>query len=94
MRCTRQDAGELQQVVVNRFQLVRQRIDTRGGQAEVGIDLVGDAARVGLQAKPQQHACAVELHLSVVNGDGREVRVRKGDAPEPPQPHVDEPRSP
>src|SRR6516225_8898416 len=36
------DAGELQQVVVDRFQLVRQGINPRNGQAEVGVELVGN----------------------------------------------------
>ena len=54
------DARELEQVVVDRFELMRQRIDARDREAEVGIELVGDAERVGLEAEPQQAAVAVE----------------------------------
>ena len=43
------DAGELQQVVVDGLKLVRQRIDARDGEAEVRVELVGDAQRVGLK---------------------------------------------
>ena len=37
------DPGQLQQVVVDGLQLVRQRVDAGDGEAEVGIELVGDA---------------------------------------------------
>ena len=53
-------AGELEQVVVDRFELVRQRIDARDRQAEVRIELVGDAERVCLEAEAKQAAVAVE----------------------------------
>ena len=52
------DAGELEQVVVNRLELMRQRIDARDRKAEVRIELVGDAERVGLEAEPEQFAVA------------------------------------
>jgi len=52
------DAGGLQQIVVNRFQLVKQGIDPRDRQAEVGVEFVGDAQRVGLQPEPDQVAIA------------------------------------
>ena len=50
------DAGELQQVVVDGLELVRQRIDARDREAEVGIELVGDAERVGLEAEAEEGA--------------------------------------
>ena len=53
-------ARELEQVVVDRFELMRQRIDARDREPEVGIELVGDAERVGLEAEPQQASVAVE----------------------------------
>ncbi len=56
-------ARELEQVVVDRFELVRQRIDARDREAEVGIELVGDAERVGLEAEPEQASVAVERVL-------------------------------
>ena len=57
------DAGELEQVVVDGFELVRQRIDAGDRQAEVGIELVGDAEGVGLEAEAEQSAVAVERVL-------------------------------
>ena len=48
------DAGELREIVVDGFELVRQRVDAGDGQAEVGIELVGDAERIGLDAEAQQ----------------------------------------
>ena len=54
------DAGELQQVVVDRFELMRQRIDAGDGQAEIGIELVGDAEGVSLDAEAKQSTVAVE----------------------------------
>ena len=62
-------AGELQQVVVDRLELVRQGIDARDRQAEVRIELVGDAERVSLDAQAKQAAVAVEGVLRVDDGD-------------------------
>ena len=42
-------AGELQQVVVDRLQLMRQRVDAGDRQPEIGIELPGDSERVGIQ---------------------------------------------
>ena len=52
------DAGELEQVVVNRLKLMRQRIDARDGKSEIGIEFVGDPKRVGLKPQPKQIAIA------------------------------------
>ena len=54
------NARELEQVVVDRFELMRQRIDARDREPEVGVELVGDAERVGLQAEAEQAPVAVE----------------------------------
>ena len=48
------DPGELQQVVVNGFKLVRQGVNAGDGQAEVGVELVGDAERVRLKAQAEK----------------------------------------
>ncbi len=45
---------------VDSFELVRQRIDARDGESEVGIELVGDAEGVGLKSQAEQEAAAVE----------------------------------
>ena len=63
------DARELEQVVVDRFELVRQRIDARDRETEVRIELVGDAERVGLKPKAEQAAVAVEGVLRVEDGE-------------------------
>ena len=67
------DAGELQQVVVDRFELVRQGIDARDGQAEVGIKLVGDAQRISLDAEAKEVPVTVERHLGVENTDSSKI---------------------
>ena len=53
-------AGELQEVLVDGFELVRERIHPRDGQPEVGIELVGDAEGVCLQSQPEQASVAAE----------------------------------
>ena len=45
-------ARQLEEVLVDRLELVRQRIDLRDRQAEVGVELVGDAQGVSLEAQP------------------------------------------
>ena len=51
-------AGQLQQVMIDRFQLMGQRVNPRHRQREIRVKLVGDAQRIGLQAQPQQPALA------------------------------------
>ena len=53
-------ASELEQVVVDGFELVRQRIDAGDRQTEIGIELVGDAEGVRLESESQQASVAVE----------------------------------
>ena len=76
-------ARELEQVVVDRFELMRQRIDARDREPEVGIELVGDAERVGLEAKPQQASVAVERVLRVENREAIEIGRCQRDLAEP-----------
>ncbi len=57
------DLGDFEQIVVDRLQLVRQRIDPTDRQAEIGVEFVGDAEGVGLQTQPYQVAVAdVGMH--------------------------------
>ena len=42
------DAGQFHEVLVDRFQLVGQRVHAGDGEAEVGIELVGNAQGVGI----------------------------------------------
>ena len=66
------DLGEFEQMVVNRLQLVRQRIDLADRQAEIGVELEGDAKGIGLQAEPQQVWVAVK-------GEGRRLRGQRAE---------------
>jgi hypothetical protein len=59
------DARELQQVVVNRLQLMWEGIDARNRETEVRVELVGNTERVCLKAKPKETPVAVELALGV-----------------------------
>src|SRR5690242_17361498 len=52
------DARQLEKVVVNRFELVRQRIDAGNRQTEVRIELVGNTERVRLKADAYELAIA------------------------------------
>ena len=47
-------AGELHEVFVDRLQLMWQRVHSRDGEAEVGVELVGDAEGVRLKAEPKE----------------------------------------
>ena len=82
-------ARELEQVVVDGFELMRQRIDARDREPEVRIELVGNAERIGLKPKPQQAAVAVERVLRVDDGDPVEIGRGQRDLAEPLglQPH-------
>ena len=53
------DGGYLQQMFVDGFELVRQRVHPRDGEAEVRVELVSDAERMGLQSEAQQAAVAL-----------------------------------
>ena len=45
------DARQLQEVFVDGLKLVGQRVHAGDGEAEVGVELVGDAQGVGLQSE-------------------------------------------
>jgi len=62
------DTGQLQQIVVNRFQLMRQRIHLGNREAEVGVELVGDAQQVRLQPQPKELAIPVIREDFFANG--------------------------
>ena len=63
------DAGQAQEVVVDRFELVRQRIDARDGERKERVVFVGEAEAVGLDAEPKEPGVAVEGFL--VGGNGQ-----------------------
>ena len=62
------NSGQLEQVVVDCFKLMGQRVDARDRETEVWIELVGDAERVGLNAKPKEMAITVERILCAEDG--------------------------
>ena len=51
-------ARQLEQIVVNRFKLVRKRIDAGNRKTEVRVELVGDTEHVRLKSEPQQFTVA------------------------------------
>ena len=62
---------------VDRFELVRQRVHARDGKPETGIELVGDAERIGLEADPQKPPVAVVGKGGVGDGQIRDPSSRK-----------------
>ena len=66
-------ARELEQVVVDRLELMRQRIDARDREAEIRIELVGDAEGVCLKAEAEQSAVAVERMLRIEHREAQQV---------------------
>ena len=70
-------------MVVDRLQLVRQRIDAADRQAEIGVELEGDAERISLQAEPQQSRIAVEGERRGLDADLRKIRLGQRDAAKP-----------
>ena len=63
------DRRELQEVFVDGLKLVRQRVDARDGEAEVGVELVGDPQRVRLQPQPEQSSVSIVGQCRI--GDGQ-----------------------
>ena len=74
--------GGLEQVFVDGFQLVWERIDLGDGETEIGIELVGDAQGVGLEAESQEAAVAVEGGSGVGDRELSEVVGGEGDLAE------------
>ena len=75
-------AGQLQQVVVDRLQLMWQRIDAGDRQPEVGIELPGDPERVRLQPQPQQRAVSVVPEAALKDRQSGQLGGAEGDLPE------------
>ena len=59
--------GDLQKVVINGFELMRQRIDARDGKTELRIKLVGDAERISLEPEAEKLAVAVVALGRILN---------------------------
>ena len=77
---------------VNRLELMRQRVHARDGQPEVGVELVGDAESVGLEAEPQEPPIAVVGEGGIGDGQIRDVGWGQRNPPELFRPLPDEPR--
>src|SRR5262249_13406609 len=71
-----------QEKVVDRFQLVRQRVDSRDREAEVRIELVGNPEGVGLDSESQELAVAVVGQRGVLDLETSQLSARQRDAPE------------
>ena len=54
------DARELEEVVVDRFELVGQRVDAGDGKREIGVVFVGQAEPVGLDADAEARGRTVK----------------------------------
>ena len=76
------DAGQLHEVLVDRLQLVGQRIHAGDGEAEVGVELVGDAQSVGIQGQLQQVPVAVVGGVGVDGVQAGDVVLGEGDLAE------------
>ncbi len=76
------DAGELQQVVIDGLKLVRQRVYAGDGQSEVGVELIGDAERVRLDADAEDLPVAVVSELGLLDLELGEVGSGEGDPSE------------
>src|SRR5262249_34561467 len=70
------------QVVVDRLELMRERINSGYGEAEVRIELVGDAERVRLKAETQEPTIAVEGLGSIQDVEPFEISGGQRDLPE------------
>ena len=65
------DAGDLEEVLVDRLELVGQRIDAGDGEREIGVVLVGEPEAVPLDAQPEPEGVPVERSFL---GADRELR--------------------
>ncbi len=71
---------ELQKVVVNRFELVRQRVDPRDREAEVRIEFVGDAEGVGLEPEEKKSAIPPVGARRILDPERRQVSRAQSDS--------------
>jgi len=69
-------AGDFEQVLVDRFELVRQRIDAGDRKAEIRVELVGDAERVRLNPEAEPDRVPRETARGFLEPQRREVRKR------------------
>ena len=75
-------ARQLQQVVVNRLQLVRQRVDARDRQPEIRIEFPRESERVGLKSQSEQLSVAVVSETTVKNCQSGQFSGSERDPPE------------
>ena len=82
--------GQLEEVFVDRFELVGKRVHAGDGEAEEGIELVGDAEGVRLEPEAEQPCIAVVGEGPVGDGEARDVLGRQRDPTEPFRPDPDQ----
>ena len=77
-------------MLVDGFQLMRQRVHAGDGEAEVRVELVGDAERVGLQRKTQPPPVALVGARGVGDGEAGHVLGGERNAQEALRAHADQ----
>ncbi len=76
--------------MVDGLELMRQRVYTEDGEAEVVVELVGDAEGIGLQAKAKEAAVAIVGAPCIQDSEILEVSSCQCDPAEPLQLRADE----
>jgi hypothetical protein len=74
--------GQFEQIVVDGFELMGQRVHPRDRQPKIRIKLVGNTQRIGLQPQPQQLSIAVVGCGCILHCERFEVLGRKSHTPE------------
>jgi len=73
----------LQEVIINGFKLVRQRIDAGDREAEVWIEFIGDTECISLKAKTEKTAVAIVGKARIQDADLLKVLCCEADLAEP-----------
>ena len=79
---------------VDRFKLVRQRVHARDGKTKIGIELVRNAERIGLQGDPQEPPVAIVGERRVCDRQVGDVIRGERDPAEPLRTPADESQDP
>jgi hypothetical protein len=75
------DAWQLQQIVVDGFKLMRQRVYARDRESEIGIEFLGDTEGVRLNADPKNLSIAVVGEVGLLNLKLLEISGGEGHLP-------------
>ena len=86
--------GQFEQMFVDGLEPMRERVHPGYREAEIRVELPGDAERPSLESEPQKPAVAVICERRVGDRQARYVVRRQGDAAEPLRPQPDQAREP